>query len=149
MAYKDVTPPAGGKISITGGKLNVPDNPILPFIRGDGTGPDIWAASQRVFDAAVLKAHGGKMDLGDALWHREPKAARECRTVAHSNGLAAGAKRFGVRHSRAAFLTTSSSLPITPALAPSIHIAPIFSPLTRRSPATSITKNKPFRTPHD
>src|SRR5256714_14936038 len=60
MAYKDVTPPAGGKIINQNGKLNVPDNPILPFIRGDGTGPDIWAASQRVFDAAVLKAYGGK-----------------------------------------------------------------------------------------
>ncbi len=60
MAYKDVTPPAGGKISIQNGKLNVPDNPILPFIRGDGTGPDIWAASVRVFDAAVQKAYGGK-----------------------------------------------------------------------------------------
>jgi len=60
MAYKTVTPPAGGKIINQNGKLNVPDNPILPFIRGDGTGPDIWAASQRVFDAAVLKAYGGK-----------------------------------------------------------------------------------------
>ncbi len=60
MAYKDLTPPAGGKISIQNGKLNVPDNPILPFIRGDGTGPDIWAASVRVFDAAVQKAYGGK-----------------------------------------------------------------------------------------
>jgi isocitrate dehydrogenase len=60
MAYKDVTPPVGGKISIQAGKLNVPDNPILPFIRGDGTGPDIWAASVRVFDAAVQKAYGGK-----------------------------------------------------------------------------------------
>ncbi len=60
MAYKDVTPPAGGKISIQNGKLNVPDNPILPFIRGDGTGPDIWAASVRVFDAAIQKAYGGK-----------------------------------------------------------------------------------------
>src|SRR5271165_2767252 len=63
MAYKDVTPPAGGKISIQNGKLNVPDNPILPFIRGDGTGPDIWAASQRVFDAAVAKAYGGKRQV--------------------------------------------------------------------------------------
>src|SRR3989454_7235153 len=63
MAYKNTTPPAGGKISITNGKLNVPDNPILPFIRGDGTGPDIWAASQRVFDAAVQKAYGGKRKL--------------------------------------------------------------------------------------
>jgi len=60
MPYKDVTPPAGAKVSITNGKLNVPENPILPFIRGDGTGPDIWAASQRVFDAAVQKAYGGK-----------------------------------------------------------------------------------------
>ena len=60
MAYKDVTPPAGGRISIQNGKLSVPENPILPFIRGDGTGPDIWAASQRVFDAAVQKAYGGK-----------------------------------------------------------------------------------------
>jgi isocitrate dehydrogenase len=63
MAYKNVKPPAGGKISIQNGKLNVPDNPILPFIRGDGTGPDIWAASQRVFDAAVQKAYGGKRKI--------------------------------------------------------------------------------------
>ncbi len=63
MAYKDVTPPAGGKISIQNGKLNVPENPILPFIRGDGTGPDIWAASVRVFDAAVQKAYGGKRKI--------------------------------------------------------------------------------------
>ncbi len=63
MAYKDVTPPAGGKISITAGKLNVPENPILPFIRGDGTGPDIWAASVRVMDAAVQKAYGGKRKI--------------------------------------------------------------------------------------
>jgi isocitrate dehydrogenase len=59
MAFKDVTPPAGEKISIQNGKLQVPDRPILPFIRGDGTGPDIWAASERVFDAAVQKAYGG------------------------------------------------------------------------------------------
>jgi isocitrate dehydrogenase len=59
MAYKDVTPPAGGKITIQGGQLQVPDHPIVPFIRGDGTGPDIWAASQRVFDAAVQQAYGG------------------------------------------------------------------------------------------
>jgi isocitrate dehydrogenase len=60
MPYKDIAPPDGGKISIKSGKLNVPDNPILPFIRGDGTGPDIWAASESVFDAAVRKAYGGK-----------------------------------------------------------------------------------------
>src|SRR5438552_1455335 len=51
------------KISIHGGELNVPDNPTLPFIRGDGTGPDIWAASVRVFDAAVQKAYGGKRKI--------------------------------------------------------------------------------------
>src|SRR5471030_3209226 len=47
------------KILIQHGKLIVPDKPTLPFIRGDGTGPDIWAASVRVFDAAVEKAFGG------------------------------------------------------------------------------------------
>jgi len=46
--------------AIQNGKLNVPDNPILPFIRGDGTGPDIWRRAWRVFDAAVQKAYGGK-----------------------------------------------------------------------------------------
>lgn len=60
MAYQTVTPPAGDKISIIQGKLQVPDNPVIPFIRGDGTGPDIWAASVRVFDAAVAKAYGGR-----------------------------------------------------------------------------------------
>ena len=43
--------------------LNVPDNPIIPFIEGDGTGPDIWRASVRVFDAAVEKAYGGKRKI--------------------------------------------------------------------------------------
>jgi isocitrate dehydrogenase len=51
------------KISIQNGRLNVPDNPTIPFIRGDGTGPDIWAASVRVFDAAVEKAYGGKRKI--------------------------------------------------------------------------------------
>jgi isocitrate dehydrogenase len=60
MPYKNITPPAGDKISTSQGKLNVPDQPVVPFIRGDGTGPDIWAASVRVFDSAVEKAYGGK-----------------------------------------------------------------------------------------
>jgi len=51
------------KITIKNGKLNVPDQPIIPFIEGDGTGPDIWAASVRVFDAAVEKAYGGSRKL--------------------------------------------------------------------------------------
>ncbi len=63
MAYTDVTPPGGGRISIKSGRLHVPHNPVLPFIRGDGTGPDIWAASQRVFDAAVQRAYGGKRKI--------------------------------------------------------------------------------------
>jgi len=63
MAYKDVTPPAGGKISISAGRLNVPDNPIIPFIRGDGTGPDIWASAVRVLDASVSKAYAGRRTI--------------------------------------------------------------------------------------
>jgi len=63
MAYTTCSVPAGGKISIQNGKLNVPDQPIIPFIRGDGTGPDIWAASVRVMDAAVAKAYGGKRKI--------------------------------------------------------------------------------------
>src|SRR5918995_316038 len=62
MPYKDVAPPPGEKITRTD-KLNVPDRPIIPFIRGDGTGPDIWAASERVLDAAVEKAYGGKKKI--------------------------------------------------------------------------------------
>ena len=59
-----VTPPAGGtKISIQNGKLQVPDQPIIPFIEGDGTGRDIWRASVRVMDAAVQKAYGGKKKI--------------------------------------------------------------------------------------
>lgn len=57
MSYKSIVPPQGGRISIQNGALRVPENPVVPFIRGDGTGPDIWAASQRVFDAAVAKAY--------------------------------------------------------------------------------------------
>ena len=63
MSFKSVTPPAGEKISISNGNLVVPDQPVIPFIRGDGTGPDIWAASQRVFDAAVTAAYDGKREI--------------------------------------------------------------------------------------
>ncbi|MBL7843771.1 MAG: NADP-dependent isocitrate dehydrogenase [Cyclobacteriaceae bacterium] len=51
------------KITISNGKLTVPDNPTIPFIEGDGTGPDIWRASQYVFDSAVAKAYGGKRKI--------------------------------------------------------------------------------------
>src|SRR2546430_17353784 len=63
-AATKITPPAqGAKISIRDGKLIVPENPIIPFIEGDGTGPDIWRASVRVMDAAVQKAYGGKRKI--------------------------------------------------------------------------------------
>ena len=59
--YQNLTPPSEGEtITMEGGKLRVPDQPIIPFIEGDGTGPDIWRASQLVFDAAVKKAYGGE-----------------------------------------------------------------------------------------
>jgi isocitrate dehydrogenase len=57
---KITPPPQGAKIAIQDGKLRVPENPIIPFIEGDGTGPDIWRASVRVMDAAVARAYGGK-----------------------------------------------------------------------------------------
>ena len=58
------TPPAGGaRISKTPAGLNVPDRPIVPYIEGDGTGPDIWRASVRVLDAAVAKAYGGRKKI--------------------------------------------------------------------------------------
>ena len=64
MTEPTYTAPAGGaRISIRNGKLDVPDNPIVPFIEGDGTGPDIWRASVRVLDAAVAKAYGGKRKI--------------------------------------------------------------------------------------
>lgn len=52
-----------GQISISNGKLVVPDNPVIPFIEGDGTGVDIWPASKQVFDAAVEKAYKGKRSI--------------------------------------------------------------------------------------
>jgi len=55
--------PAGEPVTIQGGKLKVPDRPIVPFVEGDGTGPDIWRASVRVFDTAVERAYGGKRQL--------------------------------------------------------------------------------------
>lgn len=60
---KIVVPTDGEKISLVDGKLNVPDRPIVAFIEGDGTGPDIWRASQPVLDAAVDKAYGGSRKI--------------------------------------------------------------------------------------
>jgi isocitrate dehydrogenase len=55
--------PDGEAISIRNGRLQVPDHPIIPFVEGDGTGPDIWRASVRIFDAAVERAYGGKRQI--------------------------------------------------------------------------------------
>jgi len=64
MSEPQITPPEGGaKISIADGHLSVPNNPIIPFIEGDGTGRDIWASAVRVLDAAVAKAYGGSREI--------------------------------------------------------------------------------------
>src|SRR5262245_28544282 len=55
--------PSGEKIQSADGRLVVPDRPIIPYIEGDGTGPDIWRASQRVFDSAVSVAYGGRRSV--------------------------------------------------------------------------------------
>jgi isocitrate dehydrogenase len=63
-SFKSLSAPkSGSRITIQNGKLNVPANPVIPFIEGDGTGPDIWRASQAVFDAAVKKAYGGERKI--------------------------------------------------------------------------------------
>jgi isocitrate dehydrogenase len=72
--------PQGGTITVKDGRLRVPDDPVLPFIEGDGTGRDIWRASVRVFDAAVAKAFGGRRRV---VWHEVlagEKAYRETGT---------------------------------------------------------------------
>ncbi|GAB4121002.1 MAG: hypothetical protein OHK0050_29820 [Roseiflexaceae bacterium] len=66
MADTEVRTPEGEPITIQNGRLHVPNRPIVPFVEGDGTGPDIWRASVRVFDAAVEKAYGGTRKI---MWH--------------------------------------------------------------------------------
>jgi isocitrate dehydrogenase len=76
--YDRLTPPTDGeKIAFINGTLTVPNHPIIPFIEGDGTGPDIWRASQRVFDAAVQKAYGGTRKI---VWF-EVYAGEKANTV--------------------------------------------------------------------
>jgi isocitrate dehydrogenase len=63
-SFKNLTAPSQGeRITIENGKLRVPNNPVIPFIEGDGTGPDIWKSSVAVFDAAVKKAYGGSRKI--------------------------------------------------------------------------------------
>jgi isocitrate dehydrogenase len=66
MAESQSHAPQGESIAVRDGRLSVPDRPIIPFVEGDGTGPDIWRASVRVFDAAVERAYGGRRKL---IWH--------------------------------------------------------------------------------
>jgi hypothetical protein len=87
-SYNGVGVPSDGKkIGYASGKYEVPDNPIIPFIEGDGTGRDIWKASQRVFDAAVEKAYGGKRKVA---WYEVLAGEKSYRADAE---LAAG--RYG------------------------------------------------------
>src|SRR6266581_2531625 len=60
MSSASGSPSPGDKITVAAGTLRVPDQPVIPYVEGDGTGRDIWRASQRVFDAAVQKAYGGR-----------------------------------------------------------------------------------------
>ena len=63
-SYQHVKAPAeGARVSLSDGRLQVPDNPVIPFIEGDGIGVDIWAAAVRVLDGAVAKAYGGRKKI--------------------------------------------------------------------------------------
>jgi len=74
MAYKHIQIPEGERITIQNGVLQVPDQPIIGFIEGDGTGPDIWRAARPVLDAAVEKAYGGKRKIAWAEIYAGEKA---------------------------------------------------------------------------
>src|SRR5580700_1945724 len=79
-SYNGLALPEGGEaIQYANGKYTVPDHPIIPFIEGDGTGRDIWRASERVFDAAVEKAYGGKRAVKWVEIYAGEKAFRECK----------------------------------------------------------------------
>ena len=68
-SYNEVPIPVDGEaIQVRDDKFAIPDNPIIPFIEGDGTGPDIWRAARTVFDAAVLEAYGGRRRVA---WYEE------------------------------------------------------------------------------
>jgi len=80
-SYNGLPLPSGGEpIQYADGKFNIPDHPIIPFIEGDGTGRDIWRASQRVFDAAVEKAYGGKRSVKWFEVYAGEKAFRQFKT---------------------------------------------------------------------
>ncbi len=85
-------PPATGTaITKKDGRLIVPDDPIIPFIEGDGTGPDIWRASVRVFDAAVQKAYGGKKKIA---WFEVYAGEKSFKTVRRRGCRTKPSRRF-------------------------------------------------------
>ena len=95
-----VTIPGGEKVTIRNGKLHVPDNPVIAFIEGDGTGPDIWRASQRVLDAAVDKAYGGRRKIawcevyaGEKAFNRFGDWLPEETVTAFNHGASANGER--------------------------------------------------------
>ena len=89
-SYNGLALPAdGAPIEYTNGQFTVPDNPIIPFIEGDGTGRDIWKASQRVFDAAVEKAYGGKRAIKWFEIYAGEKAYRQFQTWLPDDSVAA------------------------------------------------------------
>jgi len=89
MPYQNVTPPAGDRITVSGGRLRVPDHPVLPFIEGDGTGPDIWRAAVRLFDAAVEKAYRGQRRIAWFEVYAGEKAFRQFQDWLPEDTLAA------------------------------------------------------------
>jgi len=89
MPYQNVTPPAGDKITSSGGRLQVPDHPVVPFIEGDGTGPDIWRGAVRVFDAAVEKAYPGRRRIAWFEVYAGEKAFNKFQTWMPEDTLAA------------------------------------------------------------
>src|SRR5512146_1213014 len=77
--YKlSIVPRSGERITFDNGKLSVPSHPIIPFVEGDGTGPDIWRASVRVFDAAVERAYGGRRRIH---WFEVPAGEKAKETL--------------------------------------------------------------------
>ena len=91
--YNGFPLPADGEaIQYADGKYTIPDHPIIPFIEGDGTGRDIWRASQRVFDAAVEKAYGGKRAVKWFEIFAGEKAFREFKNWLPDDSVERGAR---------------------------------------------------------
>jgi isocitrate dehydrogenase len=79
--YEKITPPTtGSKITFTNGKPNVPNDPIIPFIRGDGTGIDIWPSTEKVIDEAVAKAYNGERKIH---WFKVYAGDEACEKIWH------------------------------------------------------------------